>query len=160
MKKTRICICILSRFVTPNWRELLKSLFNGDKCLLKLHGLSWWRHQIETFSTLLVLCAGNSPVTGEFPTHRPVTRNFDVFVDLRLNQRLSKQLKRPWFVTPLHSLWLHCNDTMAISSHGILLVPLEYSGHVKEPCLSWGKANMYLIFMALKWYCLIPELRL
>ena len=29
--------------------------------------------------------AGNSPVTGEFPTQRPVTRNLDVFFDLRLN---------------------------------------------------------------------------
>ena len=30
-----------------------------------------WHIQIETFSALLVLCAGNSPVTGEFPTQRP-----------------------------------------------------------------------------------------
>ena len=29
-------------------------------------GDSWWRHQMETFSALLALCAGNSPVTGEF----------------------------------------------------------------------------------------------
>ena len=36
------------------------------------------------------LC-GNSPVTGEFPSQRPVTRSFDVFFDLRLNKRLSKQ---------------------------------------------------------------------
>ena len=42
-------------------------------------------------------CAGNSPVTagspvtGEFLSHRPVTRSFDVFFDLRLNKRLSKQ---------------------------------------------------------------------
>ena len=28
---------------------------------------SWWRHQMETFSALLALCAGNSPVPGEFP---------------------------------------------------------------------------------------------
>ena len=28
---------------------------------------SWWRHQMETFSTLLAICAGNSPVPGEFP---------------------------------------------------------------------------------------------
>ena len=28
--------------------------------------------------------AGNSPVTGEFPSQRPVTRNFDVIFDLRL----------------------------------------------------------------------------
>ena len=25
---------------------------------------SWWRHEMETFSALLVLCAGNSPVTN------------------------------------------------------------------------------------------------
>ena len=29
--------------------------------------LTWWRHQMETFSALLALCAGNSPDTGEFP---------------------------------------------------------------------------------------------
>ena len=28
---------------------------------------AWWSHQMETFSALLALCAGNSPVTGEFP---------------------------------------------------------------------------------------------
>ena len=44
-----------------------------------------WRHQMETFSALLAICAGNSPVPGEFPTQRPVTRNCDVFFDLRPN---------------------------------------------------------------------------
>ena len=29
--------------------------------------LSWWRHQMETFSALRALCAGNSPVTGDSP---------------------------------------------------------------------------------------------
>ena len=37
----------------------------------------WWRHQ--PFSALLALCAGNSPVSGEFPSQRPVTRSFDGF---------------------------------------------------------------------------------
>ena len=46
---------------------------------------------METFSALLALCEGNSPVTGEFPSQRPVTRSFDVFFKLRLNKRLSKQ---------------------------------------------------------------------
>ena len=46
---------------------------------------------METFSALLTICAGNSPVPGEFPTQRPVTRSFDFFFDLRLNKRLSKQ---------------------------------------------------------------------
>ena len=53
--------------------------------------ITWWRHQMETFSMLLALCAGNSPVPGEFPAQRPVTRSFDVFFELRLNYRLSKQ---------------------------------------------------------------------
>ena len=72
-------------------------------------GQPWWRHQMETFSALLALCAGNSPVTGEFPSQRPVTRSFDVFFDLRLNKRLSKQSRRWWFETPSCSLWRHCN---------------------------------------------------
>ena len=42
-------------------------------------GSTWWRYQMGTFSALLALCAGNSPVTGEFPSQRPVTRSFDVF---------------------------------------------------------------------------------
>ena len=37
---------------------------------------------METFSALLAICAGNSPVPGEFPAQRPVTRSFDVFFDL------------------------------------------------------------------------------
>ena len=40
---------------------------------------SWWSHQMETFSMLLALCVGNSPVTGEFHSQRPVTRSFDFF---------------------------------------------------------------------------------
>ena len=64
---------------------------------------------METFPALLALCAGNSPVTGEFPAQRPVTRSFDVFFDLRLNKRLSKQSRDWWFETPSRSLWRHCN---------------------------------------------------
>ena len=58
---------------------------------------AWWRHQMETFSALLALCAGNSPVTGEFPSQRPVTQSFDVFLGLCLNKRLSKHSRDWWF---------------------------------------------------------------
>ena len=68
-----------------------------------------WRHQMETFSALLAICAGNSTVPGEFPTQRPVTQSFDVFLDLRLNKRLSKQWWGWWFETPSCPLWRHCN---------------------------------------------------
>ena len=47
---------------------------------------------------------------GEFPTQRPVTWSFDVFFDLRLNTRLSKQPWGWWFETPSWSLWRQCND--------------------------------------------------
>ena len=70
---------------------------------------SWWRHQMEAFSALLANCAGNSPVTGEFPAQRPVTRSFDVFFDLRLNKRLSKQSWGEWFETSSRSLCRHYN---------------------------------------------------
>ena len=43
---------------------------------------------MEAFSALLAFCAGNSPVTGEFPAQRPATRSFDVFFDLCLSKRL------------------------------------------------------------------------
>ena len=75
----------------------------------------WWRHQMETFSALLAICAGNSPVAGEFPAQRPVTRSFDVFFDLLFNKRLSKQSQGWWFETPSCPLWCHRN-AMTLSS--------------------------------------------
>ena len=56
------------------------------------------------------LCAGNSPVNGEFPTQRLVMWSFDVFFDLSLNKWLSKQSWGWWFETPSRSLWCHRND--------------------------------------------------
>ena len=48
--------------------------------LIPSRPITWWRHQMETISALLALCAGNSPVPGEFLAQRPVTRSFDVFL--------------------------------------------------------------------------------
>ena len=64
---------------------------------------------METFSALLTICAGNSTVTGEFPSQMPVTRSFDVFFDLSPNKRWSKQSWGWWFETSTRSLWRHCN---------------------------------------------------
>ena len=71
---------------------------------------TWWRHQMETLPVLLAICTGNSPVTGEFPTQRPVTGSFDVFFDLRLNEPLSKQSLGWWFETPSRPLCRHSNQ--------------------------------------------------
>ena len=70
---------------------------------------AWWRHQMETFSALLAICAGNSPVPGEFRAQRPVTRSFDVFFALHPNKRLSKQWWGWWFETPPFPLRRHRN---------------------------------------------------
>ena len=70
---------------------------------------AWWRHQMETFSALLAIWAGNSPFPGEFPAQRPVTPCFDVFFDLRLIKRLRKQSRGWWFETLSRPLWRHCN---------------------------------------------------
>ena len=68
----------------------------------------------------MAICAGNSPVPDEFPAQRPVTWSFDVFFDLHLNKRLSKQSWGWWFETLSCPLWLHCNENKINSSQGIL----------------------------------------
>ena len=73
-------------------RRTAWKLWDSFRCI---HGfvtdlVPWWRHQLEPFSSLLAICVGNSPVTGEFHAQRPVTESFDDFFDKRLNKRLSK----------------------------------------------------------------------
>ena len=67
--------------------------------------------RIETFKRQddVIKGSGNSSVPGEFPTKRPVTRSFDVFFDLRMNKRLSKQWWGWWFQTLSCPLWRHRN---------------------------------------------------
>ena len=53
------------------------------------------------------------PLWGESTGHRWIPLKgqwLDVFFDLRLNKRLSKQSRRRGFAMPLRSLWRHCND--------------------------------------------------
>ena len=52
---------------------------------------------------------------GEFPAQRPVTRSFDIFIDLRLNKRLSKQSWGWWFETLSCPLWSQCSGLLRIS---------------------------------------------
>ena len=88
---------------------------------------------METSSALLALSVGNSPVTGEFPTQRPVTQSFDVFFDLHLNQQLNKQWRHQWFVTLSRSL-CHCNVKNIgelQDQESICLIPLI----LPDPCI-------------------------
>ena len=93
-------------------------------------GMAWWRHQMETLSVLLAICARNSPVNGEFPAQRPVTRSFDVFFDLRLNKRLSKHSWGWWFETLSRPLWRYCNGLLQI---------------ILKKLLDWSQKKTYAI---------------
>ena len=74
---------------------------------------------------------------GDFPTQRPVTRSFDVFFDLRLNKRLSKQPWGWWFETPSWSLWRHCNGprVLQLMSFRINQFPFNSSLQKNSSCI-------------------------
>ena len=107
----------------------------------------WWCHQMETFSTLLAFCAGNSPVTGEFPTQRPATWSFDVFFDLLLNQQLSKQWRRWSFEMLLFPLWCHCNAVSVVKTlqeiHHVIMEPTFI-------CNTYGVVKLWLAWWLLE----------
>ena len=98
-------ICILMCSVT--W---CAHQSDGSRPPVFIKFMTWWRHQMGTFSALLAICAGNLLVSSEFPAQRPVTRSFDVFFDLHLNKRLSKQWWGWWFETPSRPSWRHWNE--------------------------------------------------
>ena len=71
--------------------------------------------------------------TGGFSSQRPATRSFEVFLDLRLNKRLSKESWGWWFETASRSLWRHGNDsdsnlkeTVTVQSNGYLKMNFTY----------------------------------
>ena len=92
-----------------SWFTVLRVTATHLKIEYPYSSSRWWRHQMETFSALLAICAGNSPVPDEFPAQRPMTRSFDVFLDLHPNKRLSKQWWGWWFETSSCPLWRHRN---------------------------------------------------
>ena len=67
-------LCIRSAL----WGESSVTSWFPSPMIIKVanDSMSWWRHQMEAFSMLLAICEGNSPVTSEFPSQRPVTQMF------------------------------------------------------------------------------------
>ena len=70
---------------------------------------SHWTDDVIKWKHSFPRCWGGPPVTGGFPSQRPVTRSFDIFFDVCMTKRLSKQSRCRWFEAPWHSLWRHCN---------------------------------------------------
>ena len=109
---------------------------------------SRWRHQMETFSALLVIFPGNSSVLGEFPAQRPVTGSFDVFFDLRLNKQLSKQLWGWWFQMLSCPLWRHCN---------VVFRPQNCQAEASIICpeITHNKTGIFFKFSPWRRYCIL-----
>ena len=125
--------------------------------------ISWWRHQMETFSALLARFAGNSPVAGEFPAQRPVMGIFNIFFDLPLNERLSKQSWGRWFETSLCPLWRHCN--VRVNGYWLYWLRFHWLGGIIS--MEWLlKSHKTLLLIArwrwtTTWFCvlIIVEIR-
>ena len=80
----------------------------------------WWRHQMETFSALPALYAGNSPVTGEFPSQRPVALMFSLTyarINHWVNNREAGDLRR-------HRAHYDVN-VMIISQSGLVTINID-----------------------------------
>ena len=105
---------------------------------------------MKTFSALLAICAGNSPVTGAFPAQKSVTRNFDVFFDLRLNKWLSKQSWGWWFETPSRPLWRHCDALSVVFWHNLAQNIISYQMEIDTLYAGLGYARTKVQWSA-KW---------
>ena len=82
--------------------------------------IPWWRHQMETFSALLALCAGNSPVPVNSPHKGQWCGALMFSLICALNKRLSKQPWGWWFEAPSWSLWRQCTCN-ALHGYGVSL---------------------------------------
>ena len=83
---------------------------------------------MEIFSVSLALSEGNPPVTGGFPSQRPVTRSFDFVFDLRLNKESNQ-------------------DADDFRRHDVIIIwqpkPLQYPKYRE---ISWSLVSYY------EWY--------
>ena len=104
---------------------------------------TWWRHQMETFSALLAIYVRNSPVTGEFPAQRPVTRSFVfsliyTWMNGWVNNRQAGDLRRH------HT---HYDVTVMNKSTGYLIILV----HMKETIVTFANRHWFMCFI----YCLL-----
>ena len=134
--------CYVPRLATPTSDIGDTCVFIWYRSLSHDDVIKWKKN-----SALLDLCEGNSSVTGEFPSQRPVTQSFDVFFDMRLNKRLSKHSWGWWFETPLRPLWRHCKDsTRCVLVMALLEIqkdPYQYIWIIKRSqiWISWTNIN-------------------
>ena len=119
--------CLLAKMASLAcfWKSTFWYLVSHRKAISPTHGFCMMASPNGNIFALQAICAGISPVTGEFPAQRPVTRTFDVFFNLRLNKRMSEQWWGWWFETPSRSLWHHCNGLNMYDSVYLIMPPIS-----------------------------------
>ena len=117
----------------------------------------WWRHQMEKN------CRVTGHLCGEFTGHRwiPHTKasdaeSFDVFFDLRMNKRLSKQSWGWRFETPSCSLWHNCNGMRGLAYHTLhafkCYIGQRYTGSWLHPISCYSLGSFARIHCMLKFH--------
>ena len=85
-------------------KNVIKSQWTSTQWNKKLFVTRYYNLFRSMQSCIIMTSSNGNRVTG------PVARSFDVFCDLCLNKRLSKQSWGWWFETPSRPLCRHCND--------------------------------------------------
>ena len=159
---------ILSTFLFTYW--ILGNIYKNHK-KISLNDIFFGI--FNTFSVKLMMTSSNGkfrftgPLCGEFTGHRriplkrPVTWSFDVFFDLRLNKRLSKQPWGWWFETPSRSLWRHYDlyrDVFSICNFKSIFVQIvawcRHTNTLLKQC--WSKSmsqNDVTMARWVKYFC-------
>ena len=148
----------------------LKLIKRGPWWKVKLEDEPWITHMELTnrgpSGDMMTSSNGNTfRVTGHlcgeftgprFPAPRPVTQSFDVFFDLCLNKRLSKQSWGWWFETLSHPLWRHCNKCGQLHSDMswcVLFCPWLSHSIALIDQLVFYVLNAYLLVCGCGWRC-------
>ena len=119
------------------------------------HTVALNRYMMTSWNGNLFHVTGH--LCGEFTGDRWIprtkasdARSFDVFFDLRLNRRLSKQWWGWWFETLLRQLWRHRNHNT--HQYGLLFLMLRggltlwsHGIETLSTLLVWGKYNGHCV---------------
>ena len=100
-----IVVCVLTLSAWTKWLNLT----------CQATAVPWWRHQMEAFSALLALCAGNSPVTGY-----SILTAIDRSVPSSVKERLVVETQSPGVRSSIESYQVQRNDMLNVFAEGVV----------------------------------------
>ena len=108
------------------------------------------------------LCEGNPPVSGGFPSQRPVKRSFGVFFVCLFvclsapEQTTEKTIETLWFKTPSRSLWRHSNVISVMGFH-LLYIELGSGGWRWQCIRNKRKKKQKVVVPLIGWLTLLKD---